>query len=738
MLALFTFTLFLSAALLFQVQPLFAKMLLPRLGGTPAVWNTCVVFFELALVVGYLYSHLTVKWLGVRRQALLHIGLLLLPLAALPIRINDAWSVPTTGNPIGPVFLLLLVSVGLPFFVVSTTAPLLQRWLGATTHPSARDPYFLYAASNVGSLLALLTYPTLVEPTLRLTTQSRVWAGGYGLLVVLVAACAWMMRRSLRDGDVDAVIRETSASADDAPAVSWATRLRWLALSAVPSSLMLSTTTYITSDVAAVPMLWVIPLAIYLLTFVLVFARRPLIPHHLASAFFPIAIIPAFIVIIREDWATLVTIPILLQLLFFAAMVCHGELVRTRPPAGQLTDFYLTMSIGGALGGLFNVLVAPLVFMSPAEFPIGIVLACMLRSPAARPTNRSWSRRDWWLDVALPMMLGVLMLVLEASAKSLTLNIYSSYWGLAHVYALPLAIWLAFWSRPIRMGLGLAVMIGLAMRPTPADAALLHAERSFFGIYHVESDGPHVRLMNGSTVHGMQLRNSENRCLPMTYYHPSGPVGQLMYSFTGAHAKFSIAVVGLGAGSMAGYARPGERWTFYEIDPVIERIATDDRYFTYLKACGEGARVVLGDARLTLGAVPDRFHDVIVLDAFNSDAVPVHLLTREAVELYFKKLAPAGVLAVHISNRFLDLKPVLEAVARDLGLVGISEDDFRMSPAQAKEGKLTSQWVVLARTAADFGELTRDTRWQPLSARPDTRAWTDDFSNIITSIKWGR
>ena len=731
-LPLFAATLFVSATLLFLVQPMFARMLLPLIGGAPAAWNTCVVFFQMALVVGYLYAHPSVKWLGARKQALLHLTLLLLPLAALPIHIGERWASPPPGNPIPWLFLVLLVSVGLPFFAVSTSAPLLQRWFAATAHSSARDPYFLYAASNLGSLLALLMYPLLVEPAFRLTMQSRLWAGGYGLLVLLTAVCGWTMWN------------QPESALDDRPPVpeadtpvSWTTRVRWLALAAVPSSLMLSVNTYITTDIAAVPLLWVIPLAIYLLTFVIVFARRQILPHRLVSTIFPLAIIPAVIAIVRNDTAGIAAIPVHLLTLFMAALMCHGELARSRPAARRLTEFYLSMSIGGALGGLFNTLVAPLVFTSAAEYPIGIVLACLLRPPSSvfgRPPGAP-SRLDRWFDVALPVMLGFVVILLKASAEFTRVSAHT-FRGLAHVFALPLAIWLSFWRRPLRLGLGLAALLMFPGLYPSSAGPVVYAERTFFGIHQVVDENSRLKLLNGTTDHGSQLKDEKRSCTPLSYYYPTGPAGQLFASFTGHRAKSSVAIVGLGTAALAAYSKPGQNWTFYEINPAIERLAVEGRYFTYLKRCATRYRIVLGDARRSLAAAPDGFHDVIVLDAFSSDAIPIHLITREAVDLYFHKLRPGGVLAVHISNRYLDLEPVLGGLARDAGLVALIEDDHFVSYQELLDGKLSSTWVVFARRREDLGSLTGDARWKEVALRSGVGTWTDDFSNIISVIKY--
>jgi spermidine synthase len=740
-LPLFALTIFLSAALLFLVQPMFAKMLLPLLGGTPAVWNTSVVFFQIVLLAGYAYAHVAVRRLTPRWQAGVHAAVLVAPALALPVVVRapgDPWS----ATPIAWLFAALALSVGLPFFAVSTSGPLLQRWFARTTHRASADPYFLYAASNAGSLGALVAYPFLVEPAIALSTQARVWTAGYAALVALTALCGYAAWRTSRaEIELDATARA------EGHAVTWRERARWMALAAVPSMLMLSTNTYITTDIAAVPLLWIIPLALYLLTFILAFSPRQIVSPWVLSLAMPIVFIPSVLTVLREETAAMTVIPVHLATLFVAALACHSELARRRPSPEHLTDFYLSISAGGAVGGLFNTLVAPLVFRETTEYPLALVLACLLRTPV--PIFRNASRTGKTagtrapssrprlkhavtesLDVVAPVVIGVLLLFLHDRAVRQGINEFSLK-GLAHVYALPFGLWLLTLARPFRLALGLAALFiaGEFIRPTGPN--VLHTERTFFGIHEVFDAGWEVKLLNGTTNHGTQLKNPALRCRATSYYHSSGPIGQLFASFTGSYTKFDVGVVGLGAAVLAPYAHAGQRWTFYEINPAIERIARDRRYFTYLADCITDFQVVIGDARLRLDAAPDGAHDFIVLDAFSSDAIPVHLLTREAIGVYFRKLRPGGLVALHISNRYLDLEPVLAAVARDAGLVARIADDNDVSNQERMEGKLSSTWVVLARDEQDLGPIAGSSRWVPTTPRTDVNAWTDDFSDVV-------
>lgn len=733
-LALYTLTMFTSATLLFLVQPMFARMVLPLLGGSAAVWNTAMVFYQVTLLAGYLYAHATTRWLPLRFQVGLHAVVLLLPLLVLPIAVPGGWSPPTEGNPIPWLLALLGVAVGLPFFVVSTSSPLLQAWFARTGHRTAADPYFLYAASNVGSLLALVAYPLRVEPHLRLAEQSRMWAGGYALLAALTIGCAlavWRMT-AVRTG-----AGRPTPSPDTASRIAPVTRtrrLRWVLLAFVPSSLMLSVTTYLSTTITPIPLFWVAPLALYLLTFILVFSgRNPLRAATMLRAL-PLVLMPLVMLLaVRAAGPIWLLIPLHLATFFVAAMVCHGTLAADRPHAAHLTEFYLWMSVGGALGGVFNALVAPVVFTSVLEYPIVLVLLCLLQAPAHYGNGpRSAIRRD----VGLPVGLGLLAWGLIVAAQ--TGGVSSGPLALALVFGLPVLLCFRFSDRPVRFGLGVAAILLAAGAPhTGAQGQVLYAERSFFGIHRVmlDAEAQYHALAHGGTLHGRQSLDPARRREPLTYYTHGGPLGQFFDAAGDTAAPRRVAVIGLGSGSVACYSRPGDDWTFYEIDPAVERIAHDPRYFTFLQDCAPAARVVLGDARLSLAKAADARYDLMILDAYSSDSVPVHLITREALALYQDRLAAGGVLAFHISNKFLDLRPVVAVLAADAGLVAVDQLDVDLTREQAAAGKTGSEWVLIARGAADLGPLTSDPRWQPLTAAAGARPWTDDFSSIIGALR---
>jgi hypothetical protein len=734
MLIVYGLTIFLGATLLFLVQPMFARMVLPLLGGAPAVWNTAMVFYQAALLAGYAYAHFTTAWLGVRRQVALHLAVLLLPLAVLPIGLPRGWTPPSHDNPVPWLLALLLAAVGLPFFVVSTSAPLLQRWFALTGHRAAADPYFLYAASNLGSMLALLSYPSIVEPYLRLPSQSRLWAAGYGALVLLTAGCAAFVWRSTAGTPLTPVAGASDTPAGDEPAPGAGRRLRWVLLSFVPSSLMLGVTTYLSTDIAAIPLLWVIPLAIYLLTFILVFARRPPIPHAIVVELLPLVMLPLVMVLASRATGPLsLVLPVHPLALFVVALACHGELARDRPAPRHLTEFYLWMSVGGVLGGVFTALVAPVVFTSVLEYPITLVLGCLL---VRRPKATASTARQRLLDFALPAGLGLAGAGLVSLVQTGDPETARGHMGL--VFGLLVLVCFAFSRRPVRFGLGIAAVLVAALLYRGEEGQLLHAERSFFGVNRVTLDdsGRYNYLMHGTTLHGMQSREPARRREPLAYFYPSGPLGQVFAAYRGPYARRSVAVVGLGAGAIACHAGPGQRWIFYEIDPAVERIARDDRYFSFLRDCVPGIRVVLGDARLRLAGAPGGDYDLLILDAYSSDAPPLHLITREALRLYLEKLAASGILIFNISNRHMDFEPVLATLARDAGLAALTQDDAVVSDEEYRRGKRPSQWVVMARRAADLAPLGADGRWKPARLEPGTVVWTDDFAALIQTFRW--
>ena len=736
-LIVFTFSMFLSAALLFLVEPMIGKMLLPLLGGTPAVWNTCLVFFQAALLAGYLYAHAALRFLGRRIQVLAHMAVLLLPLliaGMLPPHIPAGWEPPAATNPVGWVLLLLLVVIGLPFFALSATTSMMQRWFADSGRPDASDPYFLYAASNAGSLLGLLAFPLLLEPLLRLSQQSRLWSAGYAVFVAMTALCAGMAWKWGTNHPATEI--EKSAAAGKVP-VAWSTRWRWIALAFIPSSLMLGVTTAMTADVPAIPLFWVLPLAVYLISFVLVFAKKPPISHQWMVKRLPFLILCGICPTISQGTFSL---PILLiaylTVLFGTALVFHGELARSRPEVGSLTEFYLCLSIGGVLGGIFNSLLAPIIFKTVLELPLVLIFAAAIRPIVADPLKNSPA--DTRKDLLLPITLGLCMVAVILGLAHTGIKPGHVETTLIFGYSL---LWcLSFGQRRTRYALGLIAMLLASWLYAPY-GHLLKAERSFFGVYRVRNspDGRFRLLYHGAIAHGTQSLDPNMSREPLAYYTRSGPAGAVMTAAQQKMPHGDWAIVGLGAGAMACYMQPGQTLTYYEIDPLVADIALDPRYFTLLSQCDPQTKIILGDARLKLKDAPDSSYGLIVLDAFSGDSIPMHLMTQEALALYVQKLAPGGFIAFHVSNLYFNLAPTLGNLAADAHLTALVGNDTQITQAQRDAGKLPSIWVVMARNPNDLAPLYATPHpgfaWEPLQAQPKARLWTDDYSNLLGVVK---
>ncbi len=725
--ALFAVTLFTSSALLFFIEPVVGKGLLPSLGGGAAVWTTTVAFFQLALFVGYLYAHVLSARGRARRSAWAHVAVLVGAAVWFACASRVVALPAGTAHPTLWLFGTLALTVGAPFVLIAASTPLLHTWLAGTTTEGGRDPYFLFAASNAGSLCALLGYPVIAEPALGLVRQRQIWSVALFPFAALLLACAVVASRG----------RSTAVAAPLAPASPpppWATRLRWAALSAVPSSLLLSVTSYATTDLAALPLLWVLPLALYLATFIVAFAPRPIVSAARVQAlqpFFLILIAVEFF--LKTNGAAWPLIPLHGLAFFVMALGCHQVLAATRPAADRSTEFYLWVAAGGALGGLFNVFVAPLAFRTLLEYPLGLVAVALLR-----PRASAWSPspRERRRDVTLPLALGAALLLATAVANRAAARADAGVALLLASLIVPLALAgvsaYAVRDRPIRFGLTLAVIcavgLGYARR---GDHVLLHA-RSFYGVHTVSDNAASSlrTLANGATAHGAQSLDPSRRREPLAYYTRTGPIGAVMAAWWGRPQRRAVGLVGLGTGALAAYSDPGERWTFFELDPAVVAIARDSGLFTYLADARGAVDVVLGDARRTL--VDERApFGMLVLDAFSSDAVPAHLLTREALALYLTKLAPRGVIALHLSNHFLDLEPVVGSGAASLGLDALACADGA-SAAEVRLGKAASLWMVVARDGADLAPLRGQPCWR--AARTDAASWSDDKSDLWSSL----
>ena len=722
---LFTLTILAGSFLLFLVQPMVARMALPRLGGAPNVWNSAMLVYQVLLLAGYAYAH-ALSRLAIARQALVHLGVLVLAGLTLPIALADI-APPAPGREALWVPWLFVLSIGPVFFAVSAQAPLMQRWFAAA--PGSGDPYPLYAASNLGSFAGLLAYPLLVEPLAPLGLQSTGWAAGYVGLVVLVAAAALARRGTPPPAPV--------AVAESAAAPGLRRILLWLTLSAVPSGLMLSTTTYLTTDIFAMPLLWVIPLGLYLLSFSIAFAER----RRLATALTllaPLVLCAAgAVTMIAGQRPSLLAGAVSLVMLFTVAVALHSRLYETRPEPARLTQFYLVMSAGGALGGLFTALIAPLVFDWSWEHPL------LLLAAAALLPLGPWSgllERRFTSGPTLRLALALLLFLVFTGAIWLRRGFRAEWgWSTFDLIAVAVLVAVALLLAARRWAFVLASVALLAALGGVSQLQVSLKEgartRSYFGIYTVRETPTRRRtLTHGTTLHGMQWLDPGRALQPTTYYGSTGGAGMTLLAaerLFGDDAR--IGVVGLGVGTLACYRRPGQTWTFYEIDPEVLAYSRRGQ-FTFLDRCAPEAPVVIGDARLKLAEVRPGSFDLLVVDAFSSDAIPLHLLTEEAAAVYFRALAPDGLLLIHISNRFIDLKPVLSALAREHHYAAALRDD-RGSPEIRAEGMSYSHWVVLSRDRAKFAALTAGGGWKPLGP-PAASVWRDDFASILPYLNW--
>lgn len=720
----FAGALVLSAFLLFAVQPMFARMALPVLGGSPAVWSVATVVFQSLLLVGYAYAHGLAK-LPPRVGILVHLSVLALAASTLPIA--GPRSVPSASGG-GEAFWLaglFLSAIGLPFAALAASGPLLQAWFVRTGHRRADNPYFLYGASNVGSFAALAAYPVLIEPILPLGTQSMAWSLGYAALVGLIGVCGILAG----SGPAAPMPQATTTARSSAPTA--AQRLGWTAVAAIPSGLLVAVTAHISTDIAAIPLLWVIPLALYLLTFIVAFRDGGGTPNRLlllAQAG------GTGIVLALIGVGSSLTLGLLAHLGLFVvtAFLCHQQLYGRRPGPERLTEFYLCLSAGGALGGILCGLAAPLLFSSVLEYPVLLAAALLVRLPT--PGRRGTATREAVLVAAV--CCGAVGLAYAAVQAGLPAGL-----GQHVLLALFVVLLALSWRSPVRASVFAFAAMFAAVLFQPGGVAR-DSVRSFFGVHRIyeTQDGRFRLLAHGTTVHGaIRIREDDGaaatgRPEPTTYYGTDAAIGQAIASVREARGGVlgGVSAIGLGAGSLACHARERERWSFYEIDPEVARIARDPARFRFLSACGPDIPVVLGDARLTLAEAPTG-QDLIVLDAFSSDSIPVHLVTREAIGLYLAKLGPRGALVLHISNRHLDLTAVLARVGAEHGLVTLVRREAASEPFETRL-RAPALVVAMARRPEDLGEIARNPAWQRIEPDPSRRPWTDDYANVLEAM----
>jgi spermidine synthase len=719
---LFGATIFLSAALLFCVEPMFSKMVLPVLGGSAAVWSIAMVVFQGLLLGGYVYAHLLARYLGPGPAALAHVTLMGIATLALPIAIAHQFQTPPEQGVSLWVVGLFVASVGLPCFAISANAPLLQAWYARTNFEGAANPYFLYRASNAGSFLVLLAYPFAIEPVFGLAQQSAYWSLGYVLLMTGIAGCGAF---ALLHRAPQAAVQVQAA---DTPAARH--RFAWIALGFAPSGLLVAVTAHIATDVASAPFLWIVPLALYLLTFVFAFTDKPVLPLKAMLALQPVtvaALVVLFLWAGKMSWA--IALPCHLIAFFVATMVCHTQLYGLRPAASDITAFYAWMSFGGVMGGLFAALLAPQLFNTVLEYPL-LILAALFARPGILAVVRSQIAKDSAFVLLLAAALAAPFFFVAPAARI-------AYFAIA---VMTLAGFLAFQSRhPVRL-IALAALLLLVTNLYDPTQSIVMRGRSFYGVYKVvELEGGRFRVFfHGTTAHGAEhIRDTKGRLIagkpePLTYYYRGGAYGEAVDAIrarNGGHLR-NVALVGLGVGALACYAQPHETWTLYELDPLVAQIAKDPHLFHSLAACAPQAPVVIGDGRLTLHAAKPGL-DLLILDVFSSDSVPTHLLTKEAFALYREKLGPHGAIAFNISNKNMQLAGVVAASAAANGMVAAVKTGTRNVDTEHTL-HLRAEVAIVARSKADLDSLHLGPGWTV--ARPVGRVWSDDYSNILGAI----
>jgi spermidine synthase len=725
---LFVATICVGSFLLFLVQPMIARMALPKLGGAPTVWNSAMLVYQALLLAGYAYAHGLGK-LAPKTQGMVHIAAFLVAALALPIGLLS-WTMPADASPITWVPMFLLGSIGPLFFVVSAQAPLMQKWFGLT---GGENPYPLYAASNLGSFAGLLTYPLVVEPLIDVEMQSWIWSGGYIVLLGLIILCALRLR------SIAPALEQVQEIVEATPRPTIGTVLFWVLISAIPSGLMLSTSLHLTTDIVAMPLLWVMPLGLYLLSFSVAFSENQKLAGLCRMAAPVVLLGVAFFNFVYPGKFALAYAGALLLMLFLVSTTLHNRLYLSRPSEKHLTFFYLMLSLGGVIGGIFCALLAPQFFSWAFEHPLLLCAAAFtLRSDVMVSDDKGGQRRASLRPIILTFVVGAALLVLSQRGNSFIDKSTTQYVAAGLIAVLALASI----RRPIGFGLCIALIL-LTMNGWSRVSYYKEpgrVSRSYFGIYGVSDYEKNRTLVHGTTVHGKQLKDAGRALSPTSYYAPKSGVGLAMRAAPTLYgAGANISVIGLGTGTLSCYAKPDQAWSFYEIDPLIVKIARDTGQFTFLKNCTPNAKMILGDARLKVTEQPQDQAHVLAVDAFSSDAIPIHLLTKEAFDVYGRYIRQDGLLMVHISNRFLDLKPVVASMkshgwhmmVRDYNPDKKIMDEMEYTP---------SLWIALSRDKPKLDKLamlsTADENWEPMAPKSAPVEWTDNHASILSILKW--
>lgn len=758
MIILYTATIFLSAFLIFLVQPIIGKLLLPLAGGSSSVWNTCMLFFQTLMLAGYCYTHISQKKFGVGKQTNVQLGLMLAALLLLPITFTASTAIPE--NPTLWLLINLFKSTGIPFFVLATLSPMLQLWFAHTNHKLAGNPFFLYAASNTGSFAALLAYPFLIEPFVDLATQTTLWAAGYAILTVLIFFC----RKSVKTKFPE----QTDEKQQNTKSIDKKTIIKWVVAAFIPSSLLMGSTLFITTDIAPVPLLWILPLMIFLITFIIAFSPRNL-PFRLIEKMAVVAVFAftvAFDLYFHQHLR--LTIPLHLLVLFSIGLYCHSYLARSKPAVNNLTAFYAWISVGGMLGGVFNTLVAPYIFIGYTEYPLIIVAAAAFIYHNSKESDRDHSKPARLTALATGVVTATSIIAIRSSDFSLILRKLAArhYFEVNTGVVFNICEWLTsnslflkttlviliamtpliYISRIKRFNL-VAAVIGMMLcfyaYETAASDNVIFDTRNFFGIKKVSikpESGARI-LSHGSTNHGAQISAPAWRQTPLTYYHRQGPAGDIFALPVAQKENFKAGIIGLGVGTLATYAKPGNEFTFYEIDPdIIDMVSGEFPIFSFICDNASQTRLIAGDGRLKIKEAPANYYDLILLDAFSSDAIPMHLITNEAVQTYLQCLQPDGVLALHVTNRYLNLLPVLKKIAEANDLKIMFTNDFDFDAAN-KSNYMRKKciYVVMARSYEPIIALkeVKNKTWQEMpSDTHEVALWSDSFSSIIPILKW--
>jgi hypothetical protein len=732
LLPVFAATLFTSAFLIFAVQPMVSKMLLPLLGGSPSVWNTAMVFFQAMLLAGYGYAHFVAKFVPLKAQAILHLILLIVFTCVLPLALPADAAPPAESGQASWQLGVMLLCVGGPFFVLAASAPLFQHWFASSGHDDAENPYFLYAISNAGSMVALLGYPLLAEPLLTLSQQTHGWFYGYILLIALTAYCAWLVRDGVKP--VPPLV-----DSDDGVKVTAISRLVWIALSFIPSSLMLGVTTMITTDLASAPFLWIVPLAIYLATFIIAFARKPFMGLATTRELTAYVICLSVFMLLIGSFVMLKIPMIAVHLLtfFFCGLLCHSELAKARPSTSHLTEYFLLISLGGVLGGIFNALVAPVIFLTPMEYSLTLAaVAFVIWAGSVKPAIKGkFNEID---DKARPkkiMAVDIATILVGVGICVATYYAGTNFLQMLGTIAIFIFLLVIVQNRPAFAITALVALLLFHSSFWSSDKKLIALDRNYFGVIKVYEQKNMHFFYHGTTMHGAQSRLDKWKNVPVTYYSPDGPADNALNLLKTRGMNQKVAALGLGVGSIACHTAPGRSYDFYEIDPDVVKVAENPDYFSFLKGCGSPYKIILGDARLKIKDAPDHSYDMIFIDTFSSDNIPVHIMTKEAFQTYLQKLAPNGIITINISNRYLDLRAPLAAIAKEFGLTMYYKmHNPKTKPDDISEIYITSLFAVMAKDPKTIASLAEDHEWKTYEPKKEQRIWTDDYANILSAL----